>query len=1294
MSGTEDADTSNLRKVKAPFSAHNPIPTIQHFRQEKQHRAEEAGVPSPGEEKQGLREKYQEWKEGKEAEHAGDGQKRPGLDGQMVYPTRNENIPDGGPPGDEKPKEDGQPQPSEEQQQKPDEDHDAASSTSPDETEEDEEDAARNQVGEIEDTSQHHAEASDPRTRQRNMKKRNKKGDRAEREVTDPVTHLPITIHDFTSKDLKAVPENEIPPRPEGDLGDEGDLGRAKREQADAHEGMEKVFPPPSFDAVRLKMGQIEHTALLIGIGCVLVLMAFLVILERFYRIGERLERKLFSENADGKMISSIVLLLFGAGSGGVVIWGIRDWADKRIEDIWESEVWEAERHEGKKRAKSGMPESTQWLNSLLASVWPLINPDLFTSLADTLEDVMQASLPKFVRMVSVEDIGQGSEALRILGMRWLPHGAAARSVTSGGDLKKPDQSKPTENDRGDPDEGQVESQDKPQDNNNNKEANESGEKKQQDGSTDQNIAEGMEAETGDFVNIEVAFAYRARATSTKGKFAGLRNKAKNIHLYLAFYLPSNIKVPVWVEVRGIIGIMRARLQLTPDPPFFSLCTITFLGQPKVDLSCVPLVKTGVNLMDLPVISRFVQSSIDAAMAEYVAPKSLTLDLKDMLMGDDFKKDTLARGVLVVRIKKAFGFKEGDVSLARWKHGSSDGYVTVGWAKFGKPMWSTRVIAADMDPHWDETAFVLVTPQELNVDENLRVQLWDSDRTTADDDLGRIEVPLKEIMRDKKSNGMMWDREDGFRALKKNESMPGKLDWSVGYYSKLRVTEDQIKEQTVYEGVNTFDDLKHKVDEDCERKLREAKKDETAEIDQQKAQEMKSCQDQIIINTPPPSDYPSGILSIVIHNITTLELEAINKLEKSKQESASDEQEEGEDLPSAYCEIVINHQKVYKTRTKPKTSRPFYNAGTERFIRDWRNTQIHVAVRDARVHEDDALIGIVHLPVKEIFEKKSMANEFYPLAGGVGFGRIRISMVFRAVQLQASPQMLGWGYGTVDINPTIKGDVNNELKGCRIKARTTLDRGKFYANNGEWKTKSEKPVRLAVKKRYCSCVVFEFRKHGSLKDISPAFAILWLKNIPDEDEKTVTLSVWKGDLSRAENNVQEEYGEKIGDIEVTLTFWCGLSGYHMPLAKKDPNLGDVMEILDAANDIDEDDGVDSTASHGGDEASDSEASQVDNDADDADDESIESRKKKFRESGKSDSNQSKDLAEDGKRGVFEQARDFKQHHKQLGRRNRGLMQWKATRTAKWMVHKAERAEQRATGLFGHHSGDGKVETEV
>src|ERR1700712_3215573 len=223
---------------------------------------------------------------------------------------------------------------------------------------------------------------------------------------------------------------------------------------------------------------------------------------------------------------------------------------------------------------------------------------------------------------------------------------------------------------------------------------------------------------------MELAFAYRARSL---GK--SLTAKAKNAHLYLKFYLPGGIFVPVWVELRGLIGTMRLRLQLTPDPPFFSLCTLTFLGQPRADLSCVPLSKHALNLMDVPLISSFVQSSIDAALAEYVAPKSLTLDLKDMLVGDDFKKDTIARGVVVIFIKSAKGFKQGDGGIGPFE-GASDAYVTVSWGKFGKPVSSTRIIIDDQEPNWSEWSNILVTPEELNADENLRLQLWDSDKWT------------------------------------------------------------------------------------------------------------------------------------------------------------------------------------------------------------------------------------------------------------------------------------------------------------------------------------------------------------------------------------------------------------------------------------------------------------------------------------------------------------------------------------------------------------------------------------
>ena len=136
----------------------------------------------------------------------------------------------------------------------------------------------------------------------------------------------------------------------------------------------------------------------------------------------------------------------------------------------------------------------------------------------------------------------------------------------------------------------------------------------------------------------------------------------------------------------------------------------------------------------------------------------------------------------------------------------------------------------------------------------------------------------------------------------------------------------------------------------------------------------------------------------------------------------------------------------------------------------------------------------------------------------------------------------------------------------------------------------------------------------------------------------------------------------------------------MKLATKDSNLADVMEVLDAANNVNEDDGIDaeSNVDHDGDTVSDTDATTADEDSDA--DGSVEKRKQKFREEGKHDSTRSKDLQEDGKRGVVSQIKDFKQHHKQLGRRNRGLMQWKAARTIK-----ADGTQKGEGGAEGHEA---------
>ncbi|KAH7391839.1 meiotically up-regulated gene 190 protein [Pyrenochaeta sp. MPI-SDFR-AT-0127] len=1237
MSGVEDVEDQR-RSYRKPHNAHNPIPTIKGYREEKQRRQEEYGQSNDGADDGGTRDRiseaYDVFRHGRDTGDAAN------SDGP--YLATNKNMV---------------------QEEEEAEDH-AGQSRSSKKDQPSIQDQQDSQDGMV-DTTEGSLKSSDPKKARKEMKKFNADG--TEREVTDPITHLPVTIHDFTDKDLKSTVKNPPPAgtEPRTMTGMEAlnksdeHLEAEEQESRDSHTAMEVLFPPPDFDATRTEITTVYMQAVTVGLGVVAI--SLMVVNTLFWptRHSSGWTRQIFKVAELGTMlVVSAAIIMF-----------MRQWSENKIKNVWDVEVWQAERKRGQKLAKSQSAESAQWLNSLLASIWPLINPDLFTSVSDTLEDVMQASLPSMVRMVAVEDLGQGSEALRLLGVRWLPTGAAARSVSSDGQLKSASEEK--------------------------------GDRKVQDDGEGQSEApehDTMEAEEGDFVNVEVAFAYRP----STGK--GIKSRAKHAHLYLAFYLPGKVKLPVWVELTGVVGVMRLRLQLCPDPPFFSICTMSFLGQPKVTLSCVPLIKKGPNLMDVPLISKFVQSSMDAALAEYVAPKSLTLDLKDMMMGDDFKKDTIAQGVLVVRIKHAYDFKEGDAGFGPFG-GSADPYVSVGWAKFGKPLWSTRVLQNNMEPHWDETCFVCVTPEELNVDESLRVQLWDSDRTTADDDLGRIELDLKHLMKSEETNGKMNDREDGFRALKGGEGMPGKLSWSVGYFSKTRITDDQLAAQEEDPEIKNIEQLKKKVFAEAENKLREASKDHEHEVEQQKAEEFKTRQDQLIIASPPSEDYPSGILSIQIHQITGLQLEVLNKKKATANAEATDEEEEGDELPSSYCTIILNHKKVFKTRTKPKNSKPFFNAGCERFIRDVRNTEVHIAVRDARVHEDDPLLGIIYLPLQRVFHERSQVNSVFPLAGGVGYGRARVSMVFRSTQLQVPKNMLGWDYGTLNINSTVKAiDIPEDLQALRMKIRTRTSRGKLHSRgrNGKahgedgqtvWTTRNDKNIRLPVRMRYAAPMIIEFRQDATLRDHTPAFGIFWLKDIPDNEEQTIRVSVWKGDLKRAEDNILDSYGEKVGEVEVTLTFWSGLSGYHEKFAKGDKHLRQVMEVLDVCNDQewsdweenDEKPGIDNNKETDNDSSSSSSSDSEDGN-DDGNFLPDFLQKDKKRDSK---------LNEDGKRGTVDQMKDYKASAKQLHRRNRGMMQWKGPRTLAWMKHVGDRGKAKVGNLFHHHERSGTgIETEA
>lgn len=176
-------------------------------------------------------------------------------------------------------------------------------------------------------------------------------------------------------------------------------------------------------------------------------------------------------------------------------------------------------------------------------------------------------------------------------------------------------------------------------------------------------------------------------------------------------------------------------------------------------------------------------------------------------------------------------------------------------------------------------------------------------------------------------------------------------------------------------------------------------------------------------------------------------------------------------------------------------------------------------------------------------------------------------MVFRSIQLQAPIELLGWEYGILKITSMNKTKhLSDHYKKLALKLRTSAQSEGMSIQPDGWSGHHKgQPVELAVRQRYRSSLIVEFQESHPIHNHVPAFAILWLKDIPDDEEKTMTLPVWKGDIKRAEANCEPEYGENLGHIEVCLRFQPGTSDHHKKLASKDKNLRDVMEVLHIAN---------------------------------------------------------------------------------------------------------------------------------
>lgn len=195
------------------------------------------------------------------------------------------------------------------------------------------------------------------------------------------------------------------------------------------------------------------------------------------------------------------------------------------------------------------------------------------------------------------------------------------------------------------------------------------------------------------------------------------------------------------------------------------------------------------------------------------------------------------------------------------------------------------------------------------------------------------------------------------------------------------------------------------------------------------------------------------------------------------------------------------------------------------------------------MRQHDPILGVITMKLSNILQTSSQVTRWYPLNGGVGFGRARISLLFRSVETRLPPAQLGWDVGTFEFRSE-KIIARNFNQQAKIKLRTGGSSGKISkrqchesgGGDGVYWSPSKKLEhglpRLPVKYRYRSPVIFEFYTAGRRHPI--AYSVFWLHHLEDNKQVNLNIPIWKTDngLRLTQNYITEENFQSIPDLNV------------------------------------------------------------------------------------------------------------------------------------------------------------------
>lgn len=213
-----------------------------------------------------------------------------------------------------------------------------------------------------------------------------------------------------------------------------------------------------------------------------------------------------------------------------------------------------------------------------------------------------------------------------------------------------------------------------------------------------------------------------------------------------------------------------------------------------------------------------------------------------------------------------------------------------------------------------------------------------------------------------------------------------------------------------------------------------------------------------------------------------------------------------------------------------------------------------VVVKDERNHEADAVLGMVTLRVHEVLKASARHTGWYTLTSGMGYGRVKVSLVFTPLAVSIPPPLAGWGIGTVEIIRTrvlVRDDAPTAQRKFGVKistfggteSLTPRDRdrsnlapleafpsgeaGSNMADPGlklsqfSWPLEGEPEggVRLPLRQRYPGVVSFALvgERKGLSRRPRYGYSLVRLNQLPDGGIVTLHLPILEGQECEAMN---------------------------------------------------------------------------------------------------------------------------------------------------------------------------------